>query len=94
MRGMAVDAQDNVWFSNFQNYQLGKLHAKAGTIKEYQPPTQNATPDGLAVDEKTGYVSCSDLNGNNIIRFDRKREQFVDEPRCSFYGRPSIYSSK
>jgi len=90
---MALDAQDIVWFSNFQGHKLGKLDGKTGTIKEYQPPTQDATPYGSAVDEKTGYVRYSDWNGNNITRFDRKTEQFVDEPRGSFYGRPSVYRS-
>jgi streptogramin lyase len=35
---------------------------------------------GKVVDEKTGYVWYSDLNGNNIARFDPKTEQFVEYP--------------
>jgi streptogramin lyase len=79
MRGLAIDAQDNVWFSNYNGHKLGKFDPKTETIKEYQPPTKNATPYGVTVD-KAGYVWFSDLVGNNLTRFDPKTEQFVEYP--------------
>ena len=79
MRGLVIDPQDNVWFTNYDGHQIGKLDAKTGTIKEYQPPTRFAAPYGLVVD-KQGYVWFSDLMGDNITRFDPKTEQFVEYP--------------
>jgi streptogramin lyase len=79
MRGLAIDQQDNVWFSNYNGHKLGKFDQKTGVIKEYQPPTQNATPYGVTVD-KAGYVWYSDLVGNNLTRFDPKTEKFVEFP--------------
>jgi streptogramin lyase len=79
MRGLAIDAQDNVWFSNYNGHKLGRFDAKTGEIKEFQPPTKNATPYGILVD-KVGAIWFSDLEGNNITRFDPKTEQFVEYP--------------
>jgi streptogramin lyase len=79
MRGLAIDTQDNVWFSNYDGHKLGKFDPRTGMIKEYQPPTKNAAPYGLVVD-KAGYVWYSDLFGNNLTRFDPKSEQFVEYP--------------
>jgi streptogramin lyase len=91
MRGMTIDPQDNVWFSNFNGHKLGKLDAKTLTIKEYQPPTLNATPYGILVD-KAGYVWFSDLNGNNITRFDPRTEQFVEYPLPTREAGPKFMS--
>ena len=91
MRGMTIDPQDNVWFSNFNGHKLGKLNAKTLTIKEYQPPTRNATPYGILVD-KGGYVWFSDLNGNNISRFDPRTEQFVEYPLPTREAGPKFMS--
>ena len=91
MRGMTIDPQDNVWFSNYNGHKLGKLDAKNGLIKEYQPPTQNATPYGIIVD-KAGYVWFSDLNGNNISRFDPRTEQFVEYPLPTREAGPKFMS--
>jgi virginiamycin B lyase len=78
IKGVAVDAQNNVWFANYHGFKLGKLDAKTGAIKQYQPPTQYAMPYSVLWDQKTGYIWLSDMNGNNITRFDPKTEQFVE----------------
>jgi streptogramin lyase len=39
---MAVDAHDNIWFSDFYHHRLGMLDQKTGTFKMYQPPTRGA----------------------------------------------------
>ena len=90
MRGMAIDAQDNVWFSNFNGHKLGKL-ARSGQIEQYQPPTLNATPYGILVD-KAGSIWFSDLNGNNITRFDPKTKQFVEYPLPTREAGPKFMS--
>jgi streptogramin lyase len=78
IKGVAIDAQDNVWFANYHGNKLGKLDQKTGAIKEYQPPTQYSMPYSVLWDGKTGHVWLSDMNGNNITRFDPKTEQFVE----------------
>ena len=60
-RGVAVDAQDNIWYSNFHGHKLAKLDQKTGIIKQYEPPTQRATYYGVVVERKTGYIWCADV---------------------------------
>jgi len=88
VKGMAVDAQDNIWFAGFQGNRLGSLNPKTGTFKLHQAPTGFATPYGLAFDKKTGYIWYADLNGNNISRFDPKTEQFAEYPIPSSNASP------
>jgi virginiamycin B lyase len=70
IRGMAVDAHDNIWFSDFYNHRLGMLDQKTGTFKMYQPPTRGVGAYGIVVDPKTGYIWYGDQIGNYITRFD------------------------
>ena len=79
MRGLAIDPQDNVWFSNYNGHKIGKLDAKTGTIKEYQPPTKNAAPTACSW-IRPDMFGILDLVGNNLTRFDPKTEQFVEYP--------------
>jgi virginiamycin B lyase len=88
VKGLAVDAQDNVWFAGYQGNRLGRLDPKTGTFKLYRPPTGFATPYGLALDKKAGYVWFADLNGNNVTRFDPKTEQFAEYPIPSSNASP------
>jgi virginiamycin B lyase len=80
VKGLAVDANDNIWFAGFQGNRIGRLDPRTGTIKLYRLPTTFATPYGLALDKKSGYVWYADLNGNNVTRFDPKTEQFDEYP--------------
>src|ERR1019366_9408603 len=91
MRGLMIDPQDNVWFSNFNGHKLGKLEAKSVLLNEYQRPTLNATVYGLVVD-KSGFVWFSDLNGNSITRFDPKAEKFVEFPLPTREAGPKFIS--
>jgi len=80
VRGLAVDAQDNIWWGDFMGHKLGKLDAKTGQISFYRPPTPNATPYGVAADMKNGYIWFADTNGNQVTRFDPKTETFLEFP--------------
>jgi len=80
IRGMAVDARDNIWFSDFYNHRLGMLDQKTGTFKMYQPPTRGVGAYGIVVDPKTGYIWYGDQIGNYITRFDPATEQFAEYP--------------
>jgi streptogramin lyase len=77
-RGIVVDAQDNVWFSNFHGHRLGRIDAQTREIKQYELPTRNATGYGVVFEKRTGYLWIADMNGNHITRFDPKTEQFVE----------------
>jgi streptogramin lyase len=80
VKGLAVDANDNIWFAGFQGNRIGRLDPATGTIKLFRLPTAFATPYGLALDKKSGYVWYADLNGNKVTRFDPKTEQFDEYP--------------
>jgi virginiamycin B lyase len=77
---MAVDAHDNIWFSDFYNHHLGMLDQKTGTFKMYQPPTRGAGAYGIVADPKTGYIWYGDQIGNYITRFDPSTQQFAEYP--------------
>jgi virginiamycin B lyase len=77
-RGIAVDAQDNIWFADYYGNKLGKLDPNSGQVKLYQPPTQNSSPYGVTVDLRRNYVWFADTVGNNLTRFDPKTEEFVE----------------
>jgi virginiamycin B lyase len=77
-RGIAVDAQDNVWFADYYGNKLGKLDPNNGHVKLYQPPTQNSSPYGVTIDLRRGYIWFADTVGNNLTRFDPKTEEFVE----------------
>jgi len=80
VRGIAVDAEDNVWWADFDGHKIGKLDTKTGAIKLYQPPTPFASPYGVTPDYRRGHIWFADTMGNNITRFDPKTEQFLEFP--------------
>ena len=80
VRGLAVDAQDNVWWGDYYGHKLGHLDAKTDKITLYQPPTRLAAPYGVVVDMKRGYIWYADTVGNQISRFDPQTEQFMEIP--------------
>jgi streptogramin lyase len=80
IRGILIDAEDNIWFCGFHGHKIGVLNPTSGEIKEFQPPTPNATPYGMVQDRKNGYIWFSDLNGNNITRFDPTTKEFIEYP--------------
>jgi streptogramin lyase len=88
IRGLDIDAHDNIWFASYNGNALGKLDSKTGAFRLYHPPTRYAMPYGIAADKKTGEVWFSDLNGNHITRFDPKTEQFTEFPVPSSKAAP------
>ena len=77
-RGVATDAQDNIWFADYYGNKLGKMDAKTGEVQLYQPPTPHASPYGVTHDPRLGHLWYADTVGNNVTRFDPKTEQFVE----------------
>ena len=79
LRGLDVDADDNVWFANFLGHKLGKLNAKTGEMRQFQPPTRHAAPYGVLV-ARDGTVWYTDSAGNHVTSFNPKTEEFVEYP--------------
>jgi streptogramin lyase len=80
IRGMAVDAHDNVWFADYYHHRLGKLDTKTGAFTMYQPPTRGSAAYGIVTDARTGYVWYADQAGNYITRFDPSTQEFAEYP--------------
>jgi len=80
IRGMAVDAHDNVWFADYYHHRLGMLDTKTGKYKMYEPPTRGSAAYGIVADAKTGYIWYADQAGNYITRFDPATQQFAEYP--------------
>ena len=80
IKGVEIDAQDNVWFAGFHSNVLGKLDQKTERFTMYHFPTRFAMPYGLAVDKRTGDIWVGDMNGAHVTRFDPKTERFTEFP--------------
>jgi virginiamycin B lyase len=79
-RGIAVDAQDNIWWGDYYGNKLGMLNQKTGEIKLYPTPTPKGSPYGVTPDRKNGFIWFADTVANQITRFDPKTETFIEYP--------------
>jgi virginiamycin B lyase len=78
-RRMAIDASDNIYFTDYQGGNLGRLNAATGAVKMWPSPggTGSApygiaiTPDGMI------WYSESGVKPNSIIQFNPQTEQFA-----------------
>ena len=80
MRGIEVDAQDNVWFGDVMGHRLGRIDAKTEQMTFFEPPTGNFSPYGIIVDKKTGRLWLADYLGANVTRFDPATGKFTEFP--------------
>jgi len=80
VRGIEVDAQQNVWFGDVTNHRLGKFDPKTEKITYFQPPTSNFGPYGIVIDKKTGDLWVADFLGANIDRFNPSTGKFTEYP--------------
>ena len=78
IRGITVDADDNLWFGDFHGHRFGKLNVKTEAVKFYKPPTPNVTVYGVAFNKVDRNIWYADMNGNNITRFNPRTEQFTE----------------
>jgi virginiamycin B lyase len=78
-RRMAIDAQDRVYFTDYEKGHLGRLDPKSGEVKMWDSPggaKSNpygivVTPDGMV------WYSESGVQPNTLVRFDPKTEAFA-----------------
>ena len=78
-RRMAIDANDAVYFTDYQDGNLGRLDLSTGAVKMWPSPGGSGsapygitiTPDGMV------WYSESGIKPNTIIQFDPKTEKFA-----------------
>jgi virginiamycin B lyase len=80
VRGMEVDAQQNIWFGDVTNHRLGKFDPKTEKITYYKPPTSNFGPYGIVIDKRTGNLWVADFLGASVDRFDPATGKFTEYP--------------
>ena len=75
----ALDAQGNVWYSDFDSQFLGKIDPKTGKVVEYPVPLARTGPvaqGGLQIAfDKEGRVYFGNMSQLQIVRFDPKTEK-------------------
>ena len=75
----ALDAQGNVWYSDFDSQFLGKVDVKTGKVVEYPVPLARTGPvaqGGLQIAfDKEGRVYFGNMSQLQIVRFDPKTEK-------------------
>jgi virginiamycin B lyase len=74
-----LDAQGNVWYSDFNSQFLGKLDPKTGKVVEYKVPQNRygqIAQGGLQIDiDKEGRIYYGNMSQMQIVRFDAKTEK-------------------
>ena len=80
VRGIEVDAQQNVWFGDVTNHRLGKFDPKTEKITYYKAPTENLSIYGIVIDKKTGNLWIGDYLGANVDRFNPTTGKFTEYP--------------
>jgi virginiamycin B lyase len=75
----AVDAQGNVWYSDFDSQFLGKLDPKTGKAVEYPVPLARSGPyaqGGLQIAfDREGRIYFGNMSQMQVVRFDPKTEK-------------------
>jgi streptogramin lyase len=74
-----LDAQGNVWYSDFNSQYLGKLDPKTGKVVEYKVPQRRfgqIAQGGLQIDiDREGRIYYGNMSQLQIVRFDPKTEK-------------------
>jgi streptogramin lyase len=78
LRGMASDAEGNLWIGASEIGKLLKLDSHSGHYSEYTPPTQDAGPFAVDVDTKRNLIWFSEAFTDRIARFDPRTGAFVE----------------
>ena len=92
----ALDAQGNVWYSDFTSQFIGKLDPKTGKVVEYPVPLNRlgtVAQGGLQIAfDKEGRVYFGNMSQMQIVRLDPKTEKMetfkAPIPECGFWGWP------
>ena len=75
--GIAADSQNNNYFMDFSNRNIGKIDAKTGEITFYSTPTPRSAPRRGHMDSQDR-LWFGEYRGNKIAMFDTKSEKFQE----------------
>jgi virginiamycin B lyase len=75
-RRLAIDAEDRVYFTDYERGHLGRLDPKSGEVKMWDSPGgAGANPYGIAITpDGMVWYSESGVKPNTLVRFDPKTE--------------------
>jgi len=83
LRGMAADAEGNLWVAALESGKLVKVDNRTGRVTEYAPPTEDSGPYAVDGDTKRNLVWFSEVFSDRIARFDPSNNSFVEFPHPS-----------
>ena len=76
--GLAADAQNNLWFMDFGDENIGKVDAVTGRATIYPTPTSGSRPRRTMFDGKRLWFA--EFAANKLGMFDTERESFKEWP--------------
>ena len=77
----AIDAQDNVWYSDYARGYLGMLNPTTSEVKEWASPGgPGSQPYGIAVINGKIWYSEAGVQPNTVVVFDPATEKFQTWP--------------
>jgi streptogramin lyase len=75
--GMAADAENNLYFMDFADQNIGRVDAKTATTTIYPTPTAKSRPRRCMLDEH-GRLWFTEFAANKLAMFDIKAEKFKE----------------
>jgi virginiamycin B lyase len=75
--GMAADAQNNLYFMDFGDENIGRIDAKTGEATIYPTPTPKSRPRRTMLDEH-GRLWFTEFAANKLGMFDTRTEEFKE----------------
>jgi streptogramin lyase len=80
VRGIAADADGNLWAAETEAGKLVKLDYRIGGFTEYAPPTNDPGPYSVDVDTSRNLIWFSEIYSDRIGRYDPRTNTFVEYP--------------
>jgi virginiamycin B lyase len=75
--GMAADAQNNLYFMDFGDENIGRVDAKSGEVTIYPTPTRKSRPRRTMLDDQ-GRLWFTEFAADKLGLFDTKTESFQE----------------
>ena len=75
--GMAADAQNNLYFMDFGDENVGRVDAKTGIATIYKTPTPHSRPRRTMLDDR-GRLWFAEFGADKIAMFDLKSEKITE----------------
>jgi virginiamycin B lyase len=81
------DSQNNAYFTDFANRQIGRIDATTGKVTLYPTPTAGSSPRRGTMDAQDR-LWFAEYRGNRIAMFDTKAESFQEWPAPTAWSAP------